>query len=71
MCCRPAPGPTVQALAPHQRGVQNACNAGVHKIGIPVSVNEGHSHADFMPAGTDCACGCTSLKPGVAQFAER
>src|SRR6185312_14891706 len=29
------PGLTVQALAPNLRGVQNAYNAGVHKISIP------------------------------------
>src|ERR1700739_163813 len=46
------PGLTVQALAPNLRGVQNAYNAGVHKISIPVSVSEGHSMANLnrMPA---------------------
>jgi len=45
-------GLTVQALAPNLRGVQNAYNAGVHKISIPVSVSEGHSMANLnrMPA---------------------
>ena len=41
------PGLTVQALAPNLRGVQNAYHAGVHKIGIPVSVSEGHSRANL------------------------
>jgi hydroxymethylglutaryl-CoA lyase len=41
------PGLTVQALAPNLRGVQNAYNAGVHKIAIPVSVSEGHSKANL------------------------
>jgi hydroxymethylglutaryl-CoA lyase len=41
------PGVTVQALAPNLRGVQNAYNAGVHKISIPVSVSEGHSRANL------------------------
>jgi hydroxymethylglutaryl-CoA lyase len=40
-------GLTVQALAPNLRGVQNAYNAGVHKISIPVSVSEGHSKANL------------------------
>jgi hydroxymethylglutaryl-CoA lyase len=41
------PSLTVQALAPNLRGVQNAYNAGVHKISIPVSVSEGHSRANL------------------------
>ena len=41
------PNLTVQALAPNLRGVQNAYNAGVHKISIPVSVSEGHSRANL------------------------
>jgi hydroxymethylglutaryl-CoA lyase len=41
------PGLTVQALAPNLRGVQNAYNAGVHKISMPVSVSEGHSRANL------------------------
>ncbi|HUN39580.1 MAG TPA: hydroxymethylglutaryl-CoA lyase [Acetobacteraceae bacterium] len=41
------PGLTVQALAPNLRGVQNAYNAGVHRISIPVSVSEGHSRANL------------------------
>ena len=41
------PGLTVQALAPNLRGVQNAYNAGVHKIAIPVSVSDGHSKANL------------------------
>jgi hydroxymethylglutaryl-CoA lyase len=41
------PGLTVQALAPNLRGVQNAYNAGVHKISVPVSVSEGHSRANL------------------------
>jgi hydroxymethylglutaryl-CoA lyase len=44
------PGLTVQALAPNLRGVQNAYNAGVHKIAIPVSVSEGHSRANLNRA---------------------
>jgi len=42
-----APGFVVQALVPNLRGVQNAYNAGVHKISIPVSVSEGHSRANL------------------------
>ena len=38
---------TVQVLAPNLRGVQNAYNAGVDKIAIPVSVSEGHSMANL------------------------
>jgi hydroxymethylglutaryl-CoA lyase len=45
--CLKIPGLTVQALAPNLRGVQNAYNAGVHKISIPVSVSEGHSLANL------------------------
>jgi hydroxymethylglutaryl-CoA lyase len=41
------PNLVVQALAPNLRGVQNAYNAGVHKISIPVSVSEGHSRANL------------------------
>ena len=44
------PGLTVQALAPNLRGVQNAYNAGVHKISMPVSVSEGHSRANLNRA---------------------
>ena len=44
------PAVTVQALAPNLRGVQNAYNAGVHKISIPVSVSEGHSRANLNRA---------------------
>jgi hydroxymethylglutaryl-CoA lyase len=40
----------VQALAPNLRGVQNAYNAGVHKISMPVSVSEGHSRANLNRA---------------------
>jgi hydroxymethylglutaryl-CoA lyase len=49
---RLVPGLRVQALAPNLRGVQDAYNAGVHKISIPVSVSEGHSMANLnrMPA---------------------
>ena len=45
--CLKIPGLIVQALAPNLRGVQNAYNAGVHKISIPVSVSEGHSMANL------------------------
>ena len=41
------PGLTVQALAPNLRGVQNAYNAGAHKISMSVSVSEGHSRANL------------------------
>src|SRR5580693_897779 len=41
------PNLTIQALAPNLRGAQNAYNAGVHKISIPVSVSEGHSMANL------------------------
>jgi hydroxymethylglutaryl-CoA lyase len=46
------PNLTIQALAPNLRGVQNAYNAGVHKISIPISVSDGHSMANLnrMPA---------------------
>src|ERR1700730_11169160 len=46
------PGLIERALAPTLRGAQNAYNAGVHKISIPVSVSEGHSMANLnrMPA---------------------
>ncbi len=44
------PGLIVQALAPNLRGVQNAYNAGVHKISVPVSVSEGHSRANLNRA---------------------
>jgi hydroxymethylglutaryl-CoA lyase len=49
---RLVPGLRVQALAPNLRGVQDAYDAGVHKISIPVSVSEGHSMANLnrMPA---------------------
>jgi hydroxymethylglutaryl-CoA lyase len=45
--CLKIPGLVVQALAPNLRGVQNAYNAGVHKISIPVSVSVGHSLANL------------------------
>ncbi len=41
------PGLTAQALAPNLRGAQNAYNAGVHKIAMPVSVSVGHSKANL------------------------
>ncbi len=41
------PGLVVQALAPNLRGAQNAFHTGAHKIGIPVSVSEGHSRANL------------------------
>lgn len=47
------PGLVVQALAPNLRGVQNAYNAGVHKISIPVSVSEGHSRANLNRTPAD------------------
>jgi hydroxymethylglutaryl-CoA lyase len=50
--CLKIPGLIVQALVPNLRGAQNAYNAGVHKISIPISVSEGHSMANLnrMPA---------------------
>jgi len=45
--CLKIPGLVVQALVPNLRGAQNAYNAGVHKISIPVSVSEGHSMANL------------------------
>ena len=45
--CLRIPGLIVQALVPNLRGAQNAYNAGVHKISIPVSVSEGHSMANL------------------------
>jgi hydroxymethylglutaryl-CoA lyase len=44
------PGVVVQALAPNLRGAQNAYNAGVHKISMPISVSEGHSKANLNRA---------------------
>ncbi len=41
------PNLAVQGLAPNFRGGQNAYRAGVHKISIPVSVSDGHSHANL------------------------
>jgi len=41
------PGLVVVALAPNLRGAQNAHAAGAHRIGIPVSVSEGHSRANL------------------------
>ncbi len=37
------PGLRVVALAPNLRGAEDALRAGVHKIGVPVSVSETHS----------------------------
>ena len=37
------PGLKVMALAPNLRGAMDAYAAGAHRIGIPVSVSEGHS----------------------------
>ena len=45
--CLKIPGLIVQALVPNLRGAQNAYNAGVHKISIPISVSEGHSMANL------------------------
>ncbi|MBV9786167.1 MAG: hydroxymethylglutaryl-CoA lyase, partial [Acidisphaera sp.] len=41
------PGLTVVALAPNLRGAQNAHAAGAHRVGVPVSVSEGHSRANL------------------------
>ncbi|HVZ07015.1 hydroxymethylglutaryl-CoA lyase [Rhodopila sp.] len=41
------PNVVVQALAPNLRGAQNAYNAGVHKVSMPVSVSVGHSKANL------------------------
>lgn len=40
-------GLTVAALVPNARGAQNAINAGVHKISLPLSVSETHSLANL------------------------
>lgn len=40
---RTLPGLTVAVLAPNLRGVQNAIDAGAHKISIPLSISETHS----------------------------
>lgn len=40
------PGLKVMALAPNLRGAMAAYEAGAHRIGIPVSVSEGHSRAN-------------------------
>jgi hydroxymethylglutaryl-CoA lyase len=40
------PGLTVFALVPNLKGAQRAYAAGVHGIGIPVSVSNGHSRAN-------------------------
>jgi hydroxymethylglutaryl-CoA lyase len=45
-------GLKVLALAPNLRGAQDAYTAGAHRIGIPVSVSEGHSQANTH-RGTD------------------
>lgn len=37
---------TIMALAPNLRGAQLAAAAGVRRIGVPVSVSEGHSRAN-------------------------
>ncbi len=47
------PSWTVQALAPNLRGAQNAFNAGVHKIAMPISVSEGHSKANLNRTPAD------------------
>ncbi|HKM60942.1 MAG TPA: hydroxymethylglutaryl-CoA lyase [Acidisphaera sp.] len=41
------PGLTVVALAPNLRGAQDAYANGAHRVGIPVSVSEGHSRANL------------------------
>jgi hydroxymethylglutaryl-CoA lyase len=43
---RSRPGLTVAALAPNLRGALDAVAAGVHKIGMPVSVSAAHSMAN-------------------------
>jgi hydroxymethylglutaryl-CoA lyase len=47
------PSWAVQALAPNLRGAQNAFNAGVHKIAMPISVSEGHSKANLNRTPAD------------------
>jgi hydroxymethylglutaryl-CoA lyase len=47
------PGLVVQALAPNLRGAQNAYNAGVHKISMPISISEGHSRANLNRSPAD------------------
>ena len=41
------PDVTIVALAPNLRGAQAAYAAGAHRVSIPVSVSEGHSHANL------------------------
>jgi hydroxymethylglutaryl-CoA lyase len=41
------PGLTVVALVPNLRGAQDAYANGAHRVGIPVSVSEGHSQANL------------------------
>ncbi|MDQ2803728.1 MAG: hydroxymethylglutaryl-CoA lyase [Pseudomonadota bacterium] len=41
------PGLTVIALIPNLRGAHRAYEAGAHKIGVPISVSEGHSRANL------------------------
>jgi hydroxymethylglutaryl-CoA lyase len=43
---RTLPGLSVAALVPNRRGARDAIGAGVHKIGIPVSVSPAHSLAN-------------------------
>lgn len=43
----------LQVLAPNLRGAQNAYNAGVHKIAMPISVSEGHSKANLNRTPAD------------------
>ena len=47
------PAWVVQTLAPNLRGAQNAYNAGVHKISMPISVSEGHSKANLNRTPAD------------------
>ncbi len=47
------PGLVVQALAPNLRGAQNAYNAGVHKISMPISISEAHSRANLNRSTAD------------------
>ena len=50
---RTLPGLTVMALVPNLRGAQEALQAGVHKLTVPVSASEAHSQANVRKSRAD------------------
>jgi hydroxymethylglutaryl-CoA lyase len=58
---RTLPGLTVAALAPNLRGARDAIRAGVHKIGIPVSVSAAHSLANVRKTPTQMIAELASI----------